>query len=75
MEKEYQIEIREELSRTEIVKADSLSEAVDMVMEKYYGEDIVLDASDFVGVDFMVINEVQVKEKARWLNKYSYFVF
>ncbi len=51
-EKEYRVEIRELLSRTEVVNAKSLDEAIDMIMEKYKKEEIVLDAGDFQEVVF-----------------------
>lgn len=50
--KEYEIEIKEELSKVVKIKADSLSEAIDMVTDKYYNSEIVLDADDYKGVEF-----------------------
>lgn len=55
--KEYEIEIKEELSRVEKIEAETLSEAIDIVMEKYYKSDIVLDAEDYKGVDFIPYRE------------------
>lgn len=52
MAKEYEVEIKETLSRIEKVKAENLGEAIDIAMEKYYAEEIVLDAEDMKGVDF-----------------------
>ena len=51
--REYQIEIKEELSKVVKIKAESLSEAIDMVTDKYYNSDIVLDADDYKGVKFV----------------------
>lgn len=52
MAKEYEVEIKETLSRIEKVKAENLGEAIDIAMEKYYAEEIVLNAEDMKGVDF-----------------------
>ena len=59
--KEFEIEIKEELSRVEKIKAETLSEAIDIVMEKYYKSDIVLDAEDYKGVDFIPYRENEEK--------------
>lgn len=50
---EYQIEIREILSRVENIKADSLAEAIDIAMEMYEKEEVVLDDKDYMGVDYI----------------------
>ena len=49
MKKDYEIEIKEELARVIKVKAESLGDAIEEVMEKYDKGEIVLDAQDFVG--------------------------
>ena len=49
-ERDYAIEVREVLSRVENIKAASLEEAIDKVMEKYHNQEIVLDAEDFKDV-------------------------
>ena len=49
MKKDYEIEIKEELARVIKVKAESLGDAIEEVMEKYDRGEIVLDAQDFVG--------------------------
>lgn len=59
--KEFEIEIKEELSRVEKIEAETLSEAIDIVMEKYYKSDIVLDAEDYKGVDFIPYRENEKK--------------
>lgn len=45
MEKEFDVEIKEILSRVEKVKAKSLDEAINKAMDMYFSEKIVLDAS------------------------------
>ena len=47
--KEFDIEIKEELSRTITVKAETLGDAIEQVMEQYKKGEIGLDAGDFVG--------------------------
>ena len=49
---EYSVEIEETLCRTLTVKAESLIQAIQYVKEKYYEEEIVLNADDFIGVIF-----------------------
>ena len=49
MEKEFDIEIKEVLSRVETVKAESLDDAINKAMDMYYSEQIVLDAEDMKG--------------------------
>ena len=62
---EFQIEIKELLSRVETVRAETLMEAVDIVMNRYYAQEIVLDAEDLKGVDFALLQDTQIKEKIR----------
>ena len=64
-EQEFQIEIKELLSRVETVRAETLMEAVDIVMNRYYAQEIVLDAEDLKGVDFALLQDTQIKEKIR----------
>lgn len=52
MIKEFEIEIKEILSRVQKVEAESASEAIDRAMKMYYGQEIILDAEDMKGVDF-----------------------
>lgn len=47
--KDFAVEIREELSRTITIKAETLGDAIEQVMDKYKRGEIVLDAEDFVG--------------------------
>ncbi len=51
--REFQIEIKEELSRVETIKAETLGDAIDKAMELYYGQKIILDAEDMKEVDFL----------------------
>lgn len=50
---EFQIEIREILSRVQNIRADTLGDAIDKAMEMYDKEQIVLDSSDYKGVDYL----------------------
>ena len=50
--KTFEIEVKEILSRTIEVKANSEDEALTIVKQKYNDEEIVLDSSDFVDVYF-----------------------
>lgn len=54
---EYSIEIREVLSRTETVKAEYLSDAIDEVVERYKKGEIVLSSDDFKGVDWIPVDK------------------
>ena len=59
MEKEFDVEIKEVLSRVQRVKAESLDDAINKAMDMYYAEQIVLGAEDMKGVDFAPISEGQ----------------
>lgn len=59
--RDYEVEVKEVLSRIETIHADSLEDAIDKVMDKYHAQEIVLDAEDFVGVDFLPSEEEQQK--------------
>lgn len=52
MKKEYEIEIKEILSRVQTVEAESLDDAINKAMEMYYAQEIILDAEDMKSVDF-----------------------
>lgn len=47
----YKIKVQETLERIVEVEASSIDEARDKVEEMYNNEEIVLDYSDFVGVE------------------------
>jgi len=51
--KEFEIEIKETLSRIIKIKAISENEAFSKVKKMYRDEDIVLDDSDFVETEFI----------------------
>ena len=51
MNKEFEIEIKEELSRTITINAESIQEAVKKVKEQYDKEEIILDESDLKAVE------------------------
>ena len=59
--RDYEVEVKEVLSRIETVNAESLEEAIDKVMDKYHAQEIILDAEDFVGVDFLPSEEEKNK--------------
>ena len=59
--RDYEVEVKEVLSRIESVHADSLEDAIDKVMDMYHAQEIVLDAEDFVGVDFLPSEEEKNK--------------
>lgn len=64
MEKEvrdYEVEVKEVLSRIETIHAESLEDAIDKVMDKYHAQEIILEAEDFVGVDFLPSEEEKNK--------------
>lgn len=50
--KEFQIEIREILSKVKNIEADTLGDAIDKAMELYEQQEVVLDADDYKGVDY-----------------------
>lgn len=58
---EFQIEIKEELSRVETIQAETLGEAIDKAMELYYGQKIILDAEDMKGVDFQPMQQEKTR--------------
>lgn len=52
MQREYDIEVKEQLSRIAHIKAESIEEAVDTIKKMYYSEKIVLDSEDMKEVIF-----------------------
>ena len=50
----YKVNVEELLSRIVEVKAENEEEAEEKVREMYMNEDVVLDASDFQGVEYFV---------------------
>ena len=53
---EYQVTITEKLTRTEYVEASSASKAEEHIRRRYSDCNIILDDTNFVGVDFVVGN-------------------
>ena len=51
-EKEYMVEIEEKLQRVVPVRASSEIEAINRVRERYYNQQIILDAEDMKDVNF-----------------------
>lgn len=50
--KEFVVYITETLQRKVIVKAVDKTDAENQVIDQYYNEEIVLDNTDYLGVDF-----------------------
>lgn len=46
---EYQFEIEEKLKKTVSIEAENEQEAIDILRQKYYDEEIVLTADDYAG--------------------------
>ena len=63
MEQEFDVEIKEVLSRVQKVKAESLDDAINKAMDMYYAEQIVLGAEDMKGADFAPISECQLHKE------------
>lgn len=55
--KEYVVYITETLQRKVIIEASNESEAIDEIADKYYNEEIVLDSTDYLSVDFDAIEK------------------
>lgn len=56
---EFQIEIREILSRVENIKAETLGDAINKAMEMYEKEQVVLDETDYKGVDYLPMDNLK----------------
>lgn len=50
--KEFVVYITETLQKKVIVEATNEIEAINQVADQYYNEEIVLDSTDYLGVDF-----------------------
>ena len=55
--KEFVVYITETLQRKVIVKANSGYEAINEIADKYHNEEIVLDSTDYVSVEFETIEK------------------
>lgn len=65
MAKTFEIEIEELLQRVVKVKANSLSEAIDKVEERYSNQQYILDSEDFKGVEFREYKDEIIKHKQK----------
>ncbi|MDP2176628.1 MAG: DpnD/PcfM family protein [Bacteroidota bacterium] len=65
----FKIEIQEFLARVVEIESESLQEAFTEVQNKYRNSDIVLDANDFVEVDFIDINAQSKNHEIKMLTK------
>jgi hypothetical protein len=55
----FEIEVSEQLSRTVLVAADNIENALELVQDMYRREEIVLDAGDYRSTRFCAcVNEV-----------------
>ena len=63
MNKIYEIEIEELLQKVVKVKATSLNEALDIVRNKYFNQEYVLDYEDYKGVEFREYKDKVLKKK------------
>lgn len=50
--KEFVVYITETLQRKVIVEATNEIEAINQVADQYYNEEIVLDSTDYLGINF-----------------------
>lgn len=50
--KEFVVYITETLQRKVIIEANNESEAINEIVDKYYNEEIVLDNTDYLSVEF-----------------------
>ena len=48
----FDVRIEETLATHITVEANSEKEAIEIVKEQYYNEEIVLDSNDFIGTNF-----------------------
>lgn len=55
--KEFVVYITETLQRKVVVEASNESEAINKIADKYYNEEIVLDSTDYLSVDFDAIEK------------------
>lgn len=54
---EFRIQVDEQLSKTVTVKAQNINDAINIVESMYRNQEIILDSSDFVGVDFIKLGD------------------
>ncbi|MBC7411343.1 MAG: DpnD/PcfM family protein [Bacteroidia bacterium] len=53
----FKIEVKETLSRTIEIEANSMDEAYSKIREMYRDEEIVLDSEDYIETEFIEIKE------------------
>ena len=55
----FEIEVREVFSRNALIEAESVSDVLDEIKEKYEHEEIVLDADNLISQDFFPADSLQ----------------
>ena len=75
MEQEFDVEIKEVLSRVQKVKAESLDDAINKAMDMYYAEQIVLGAEDMKGVHEMNIKKSSERQYAQDKGSVKFYTF
>ena len=63
MKKNYKVRITETLAMTVDVEAHSRDEAEQIASDKWHDSDYILDADNFVGVEFEATEEESVRKK------------
>ena len=63
MKKKYDIEIEELFQKVVTVEADSLSDAFDIVQNRYSNQEYILDVYDYKGVEFSEYKDEHIKHK------------
>lgn len=56
--KTFKIDIKETLSRTIEIKANSIDDALYEIKKRYNSEEIILDYDDFVDTEFLEIKDI-----------------
>ena len=59
----FKIEIQELLSRTLMIEADNINEALDKVQKMYTEEQIVLDYTDLTNQEIIPFQDINIKNK------------
>lgn len=57
--KTFKIDIKETLSRTIEIKANSIDDALYEIKKRYNSEEIILDYDDFVDTEFLEIKDIK----------------
>ena len=61
--KKYKVKIRETLEMTVEVEAESREEAAEIVSDKWYNSEYILDAECFTGVEFIAREQVKNRDE------------